>query len=115
MIGVDVDEDAEVTVGPDGGVPEAVAVLATTPAFTSDCVMVRVAVQVVDAPGANVVDGHVMADRPGSGSVMVTEVSVTLPVFVTAKENVCVSPNDAPVGAVSVVSATVLVRLIVCV
>ena len=113
MIGVDVDEDAEVTTGPDGGVPDAVAVFATTPAFTSAWVMARVAEQVVDEPGARVVDGHVMADRPVSGSVIDTDVRVTLPVFFTRNENVWVSPNDAPVGAVSVVSATVLVSVIV--
>ena len=40
--------------------------------------------QVVDAPGARVVAGQVM---PGTfGSVTVTAVSVTLPVFVTANE-----------------------------
>ena len=59
------------------------------------------------------VDGHVIADKPGSASPMLTEVKVTLPVLVTANENVCTSPNDAPVGAVSVVSATDLAREIV--
>ena len=111
-IGVDVDDEADVTAGPDGGVPLAVAVLVMTPAFTSAWVMVRVAVHVVDAPGTSVVDGHVTADRPLSGSVMPTDVSVTLPVLVTRNENVCTSPSDAPVGAASVVIATDLVRLI---
>ena len=46
---------------------------------------------------------------------MVTEVSVTLPVFVTRNENVCTSPNDAPVGALSVVIATDFARVIVLV
>ena len=108
VIGVEVEDGADVTAGPEGGAPPAVAVLLIAPAFTSVWVMVRVAVQVVDAPGANVVVGHVMLDRPVNGSAMLTEVRVTLPVLVTANENVCVSPNDAPVGAVSVVNATVL-------
>ena len=73
------------------------------------------AVQVVDAPGASVVDGQVMLDRPGNGSLMETEVSVTLPALVTANENVCVSPNDAPVVPVSVVMATDLDMVIVLV
>ena len=109
------EDDAEVTTGPDGGVPDAVAVLSIDPAFTSVWVMVRVAVHVVDPPGANVVAGHEMADRPLSGSVIETAVSVTLPVFVTANENVWVSPMDAPAGAVSVVMATVLVNEMVLV
>ena len=113
VIGVDVDEVADVTTGPEGGVPDAVAVLVTTPAFTSAWVIVRVAVHVVDAPGANVVDEQLIADKPANGSATFTEVNVTLPVFVTANENVCTSPNDAPVGAVSVVIATVFVRVIV--
>ena len=70
------------------------------------------AVQVVDAPGARVVDGQVMLDRPANGSMMEIEVSVTLPALVTVNENVWVSPNDAPVGAVSVVIATDFVSAI---
>ena len=46
---------------------------------------VREAVQVVDAPGARLDTGQVTADKPASGSVTPTEVSVTLPVFVTRK------------------------------
>ena len=114
-IGVVVDELFDVTAGPEGGVPDAVAVLAIAPAFTSVWVIVRVAEQVVNAPGVNVVDGQLMADRPGSGSVMLTEVRVTLPVLVTAKENVCVSPSDAPEGAVSVVIETDFNNVIVLV
>ena len=106
------EDGADATAGPDGGVPEAVAVLLMDPAFTSAWVMVRVAVHVADALGASVVDGQEMLDSPGSGSAMPTEVNVTLPVLVMANENVCVSPNDAPVGAVSVVSATFLVSVI---
>ena len=77
--------------------------------------MARVAEHVVDAPGARVVTGQVMADKPGSGSVMTTAVRVTLPVFVTKNENVWVSPNDAPVGAVSDVIATDFAIVIVLV
>ena len=114
-IGVVVDDGADVTAGPDGGVPVAVAVLLTDPRLTSVWVIVRVAVQVVVAPGASVVDGQVTLERPASGSLMVTEVRVTLPVFVTANENVWVSPNDAPVGAVSVVMESDLDRVMVLV
>lgn len=88
MIGVEVDDEADVTAGPDGGVPLAVAVLVMTPAFTSAWVMVRVAVHVVAAPGANVVVGQLMAERPVSGSVTEIVVNVTLPVLVTRNENV---------------------------
>ena len=97
---------SDVTAEPVGGVADADAVLMIDPAFTSDWVIVRVAVQVVDAPGANVVDGQLMADSPVNGSMMLTEVRVTFPVFVTRNENVCPSPNDAPIGVVSVVIAT---------
>ena len=103
----------DVMAGPEGGEPVADAIFATMPALTSACVMVLVAVQVVEELGANVVDGHEIADRPVNGSVTATAVNVTLPVLVTANENVCVSPNDAPTGAVSLVSATVLVSVIV--
>ena len=106
------DDDADVTAGPDGGVPLAVAVFATTPAFTSACVMVRVALHVVDPPGANTVEAHEIVDKPANASVTPTAVSVTLPVFVNKNENVCTSPKDAPVGAASVVMATDLANVI---
>ena len=93
--------------------PVAVAVLLIDPASTSDWVMLRVAVHVVEAPGANVVDGHDTLDNPANGSVMLTAVRVTLPVFVTANENVCTSPGDGPVGAESLVRATDLASAIV--
>ena len=115
VIGVVVDDGAEVTAEPDGGVPVAVAVFVTRPAFMSDWVMVRVAVHAVVAPGARVADGHETADRPANGSLTRTAVRVTLPVLVMANENVWVSPKDGPVGAVSVVMATVLDRVIVLV
>ena len=110
---MDVDELFDITAGPEGGVPDAVAVFAIAPVFTSACVIVRVAVQVVDAAGVSVVEGHEMLDKPVSGSVMLTVVKVTLPVLVTRNENVCTSPNDAPVGAISVVIATLFINVIV--
>jgi hypothetical protein len=86
----------EVTTGPDGGVPDTVAVFLTCPAFTSACVTVYVAVHVVDAPGANVVTGH---ETTGGGpartnviSLTVSPVRVTLPVLVTRKLYVTCSP-----------------------
>ena len=65
VVGVVVVSVAEVTAGPVGGVPVAVAVLLTEPAFTSAWVIVYVAVQVVDAPGASVVGRA--GDRPDLG------------------------------------------------
>ena len=41
---------------------------------------------VVLAPGARVVTGQVTVDRPGRASITPTDVSVTLPVFVTRNE-----------------------------
>src|SRR5665213_3584021 len=81
--GVEVDEGDETTGGPLGGVPSAVAVLLTTPAFTSAWLMVWTAsaVQVSLAPGASVGLGQVTA--PAVGSVTPTEVRVTVPVLVT--------------------------------
>ena len=67
----------------DGAVPEAVAARLMPPASTSACVTVYDAVQVSAAPMASVLCGHEMADSPGRVSVTPTEVSATLPVFVT--------------------------------
>ena len=82
-IGVVVDEGGEITRGPLGGSPLAVAVLLTTPASTSAWVMVwtALAVQVWLAPGAIVGLGQVTA--PAVGSVTPTAVRVTVPVLVT--------------------------------
>ena len=66
-----------------GGVPEAVAVLCTLPAFTSSCVTVYVAVQVVLAFNASEVAGQLIALRPGNGSFTRILFNVTLPVFAT--------------------------------
>ena len=52
-----------------------------------------------------------VVDNPDSASLMVIAVRVTLPVLVTRNENVWVSPNDAPAGAVSVVRATDLANV----
>jgi hypothetical protein len=79
-IGV-VTESVPVTGEPVGGVPDAVAVFTTCPASTSAWVSVYVFVHVVDAPGASVVVGQDTV--PTFGSLTPTEVSVTLPVFVT--------------------------------
>src|SRR5580700_3192200 len=81
--GVEVDDGAETTAGPLGGVPCAVAVLLTTPASTSAWTMVCavVAVQVSWAPTAKVELGQVTA--PAVGSLTPTAVKVTVPVLVT--------------------------------
>src|ERR1700722_7521546 len=80
---VEVDEGAETTAGPLGGVPCAVAVLLTTPASTSAWTMTCavVAVQVSCAPGAKEALGQVTA--PAVGSLTPTAVNVTVPVLVT--------------------------------
>ena len=69
---------------PDGGVPVAVAVFTTLPADTSPAVVRRDPVQVADAPGARDVAVHVTPVV--LGSVTVTAVTVTLPLFVTVNE-----------------------------
>ena len=83
-IGVLVVSGGEVTDGPVGGVPVAVALLFTTPAFTSACVIVCVPVQVVSSPGASVVTGHTAA-ASSCASFTTMPVIVTLPVLVTRK------------------------------
>jgi hypothetical protein len=84
------DDGADVTGGPVGGVPDAVAVSVIEPASMSACVTVYVPVQVVDAPGASVVTGHEITggvpEPENAVSVTPTPVSVLLPVFVTKKE-----------------------------
>ena len=85
-VAVTVAESVSVTAGPEGGVPDAVAVFTIEPAFMLANVTVYEAVQVVDTDGANVDAGHDTTERPGSGSVTPTEVNVTLPVFVTKNE-----------------------------
>ena len=93
---------------PVGGVPAAVAVLATPPASTSACVSVYVFVQVVDAPGASVLAGHETV--PTVGSVTPTLDSVTLPVFLTTNVYMIVEPavfaDGAPADFTSVIAGT---------
>lgn len=115
LIGVAVDDGFDVVANPFGGLALAVAVLSTDPALTSAWVIVRVAEHVVERPGARMVSGQLIDDMPVNGSVTATALTVTLPVLVTKNEKVCVSPSDAPTGAVSVVRATLLVNVIVLV
>ncbi|MEU8385210.1 hypothetical protein [Streptosporangium sp. NPDC048865] len=79
---------ADVTAGPVGGVPEALAVFTIDPASTSACVVSYVPVQVVEAPGASVVTGHVISGGvpvpEKAVSVTSTPVNVVLPVLRTA-------------------------------
>lgn len=84
---------------PPAGAPVTVAVLTTEPASRSACVTACVAVQVVEAPGANVVDGHEMPDA--FGSVIVIEPSVVWPVLRTTKEYGIEAPTaEYPVDVV---------------
>ena len=83
-IGVFVVSGGEVIAAPVGGVPLAVALLFTVPAFTSAWVIVCVPVQVVLAPGASVVTGQTAA-ASSSASLIAMPVRVTLPVLVTRK------------------------------
>ncbi len=81
----------DVTVPPDGVVPDTVAELVICPLSTSAWVTVYVAVQVVDAPGARVVVGQVIApnvspaEAPVKLSATERPVTVTFPVFVAKK------------------------------
>ncbi|MFF3443340.1 hypothetical protein [Streptosporangium sp. NPDC002721] len=78
-------DGADVTAGPVGGVPDAVAVFTIAPASASACVVTYVLVHVVEACGANVVTGHVIADgvpEPENDVfVTLTPVNVVLPVL----------------------------------
>ena len=96
-------ESVPVTVAPAGEVAETVAVFATCPASMSDCSSVYVAVQVVADPGDRVVTGHETV--PTLGSLTVTPVSVTLPVFVTTNEYGSVLPAVAPLGVPACLSS----------
>jgi hypothetical protein len=84
-------DGGEVTGGPVGGVPDAVAVSFTLPLSRSACVTTYVAVHVSEAAGANVALGQVgpVANAPAGAvctSVTATPLIVTLPVFVTRNE-----------------------------
>jgi hypothetical protein len=89
-----------VTAAPVGGIPDAVAVLFTTPASTSPCVNEYDFVHVVDTPGASWVTGQLTG--PTFGSLTPTDVTVTLPVFFTTNEYATVEPADIPDGAPAV-------------
>ncbi|MFF3443368.1 hypothetical protein [Streptosporangium sp. NPDC002721] len=86
MVTVAVD-GADVTAGPVGGVPEAVAVFTITPASTSAWVTVYVLVHVVEACGASVVTGQVATggapDPENAVSVTPKPVNVALPLLTT--------------------------------
>jgi hypothetical protein len=101
-------DGGEVTAGPAGGVPDAVAVLVIEPASMSACVTTYVAVHVVDVAGARVVTGQLTAGGVpvpvNAVSATFRLVSVTLPVFVTKKEYVTVCP--APVTIVGLADLT---------
>jgi hypothetical protein len=105
VTGVSVLLGGEVTAPPDGDLPPAVAVLETTPASTSAWVITcGPAVHVVLAPGANDVTGH--DTTPAEGSATTTEVTVTVPVFVTLNDQAMVSPRSvAPFALTSVTTA----------
>ncbi len=87
---VAVDGD-DVTVPPEGVVPDTVAELVTDPLSISAWVTVYVAVQVVEAPGARVVVGQVIApnvspeEAPVNVSATDRPVTVTFPVLVAKK------------------------------
>jgi hypothetical protein len=95
-------EAFEVVVVPFGALPVPVPVSVIEPLSMSACVTVYVAVQVTDAPGANVIDpfvwpgpqlnGDRLASSEGADCTSLTPmfVSVTLPEFVTWKEYVTV-------------------------
>ncbi|MFF3443335.1 hypothetical protein [Streptosporangium sp. NPDC002721] len=99
-------DGADVTAGPVGGVPEAVAVFTIEPASMSACVVTYVLVHVVDARGASVVTGHVIADGVPDPEndvfVTPTPVRVVSPVLVMTYEYVTVWP-----GAVTVLGDAV--------
>ena len=77
-----------------GAVPDATAVFVMLPALTSAWVTTYVAVQIVDALGANVVAGQVIGDNvpvpENDVSATLMVLIVTLPVFVTKNEYVTV-------------------------
>jgi hypothetical protein len=87
-------DGADVTAGPVGGVPVAVAVSMIEPASMSACVTVYEPVHVVDAPGASVVTGQVITGGvpvpENAVSTALTPVNVALPVLVTWNEYVTV-------------------------
>ncbi len=99
-------ESVAVTGDPVGGVPDAVAVLATWPASMSACVSVYVAEQVVDSSGSSVVTGQTTV--PTLPSATAASLSVTLPVFVTTNSYVIVEPALVPLGVPACLSSVTL-------
>ena len=85
--------------GPLGGVPDAVAVFGDRAGIHVGLGhRVRRRTRRRSTPAPTIATGHVTADRPGSGSVTPTDVSVTLPVLVTRNEYATVSPAAVTVG-----------------
>ncbi len=76
-------ESVSVTLGPDGGLPVAVAVLTTLPPWSDCLITYGSAVQVATPPRPNDVGVHVTA--PSSGSFTCTCDNGTFPVLVTVK------------------------------
>src|SRR6516164_9812743 len=69
---------------PSGAVPVTVAVFVTPPASTSACVVVYVATQVTEPPGASdVTPWQSIEDSPGRGSVSEMGLRLTFPVLLT--------------------------------
>ena len=85
--------EVSVTGSPLGSSPVAVAVLITSPAFISACVIVYVAVNsvVLHAPGTSIARGP--PDMVTSGSVTSILVNTTEPVLHNSKLYVMVSPT----------------------
>ena len=76
-------EESGVVGVPLGGVPTTEAVLLTVALTTSVCWVLYDPVQVVEAPGARVDKGQLTLVN--NGSLTVTAVMVTLPIFLTTK------------------------------
>ena len=68
--------------------------------------------QSVSSPGARLVTGQVMADRPAKGSATPIGFRVTLPVFSTLKVYVTMSPSESTPSPLVSASDPVLVRAI---
>jgi hypothetical protein len=81
-------DGSELTAGPVGGVPEAVAVFTMEPALMSAWVVTYVPVHVTETCGASVVTGQVIAGGvpvpENEVSVTPTPVNVTLPLLTIA-------------------------------
>ncbi len=87
-----VNDAVAVTLTPLGAVPVPVVVSAKEPACSSALEVVEVAVQVSFAPGDSTVPAQERPTTPGFSSVSVTELRVTLPVFVRKEVRSMVCP-----------------------